>query len=72
MSGKRVPKNIWHKSSFSESGACVEARETADSIQVRDSMDRSGPVLTFTFSEWRSLLVDITRGECPCAQTNKK
>jgi hypothetical protein len=47
----------WKKSTRSASENCVEARltETGD-VQVRDSKDRSGPVLTFTPAEWDAFI----------------
>jgi len=53
----------WQKSSFSESGACVEARVQDDLVQVRNTRDRLGPVLTFTFAEWRAFLKGVAHGE---------
>jgi Domain of unknown function (DUF397) len=49
----------WRKSSRSESGSCVEAGDGVDLVSgqpvvgVRDSQDRSGPVLVFGAQEWR-------------------
>lgn len=44
----------WRTSSRSGgNGACVEIAGTADGVAVRDSKDRSGPVLVFTPDEWR-------------------
>ena len=43
----------WHKSTRSGSnGQCVEARRMGDTIQLRDSKDRSGPVLSFPLGAW--------------------
>jgi hypothetical protein len=43
----------WRKSTRSGSnGQCVEIRRIGDAIQVRDSKDVSGPVLSFTLDEW--------------------
>ena len=40
---------IWHKSSASGGGGeCVEVAQRKSSVLVRDSGDRSGPVLAFT------------------------
>ena len=39
----------WIKASMSgDQGACVEQRATEGMIEVRDSKNRSGPVLRFT------------------------
>lgn len=53
----------WRKSSRSGSngGACVEvAGNLPDRVLVRDTKDRSGPVLTFSPSAW-SAFVATTR-----------
>ena len=44
---------IWRKSSYSGNGGgeCVEVA-AFDLVLVRDSRDRSGPVLAFTASAW--------------------
>lgn len=53
----------WFKSSRSQgSSGCVEARLGGDSAQVRDSKDRSGPVLTFSASAWMAFLDDVKEG----------
>jgi hypothetical protein len=46
----------WRKSSYSSQGSsnCVEVAGLATAIGVRDSKDRSGPVLTFSASAWQS------------------
>ncbi len=46
-------------------GACVEAGPCScgDSIRVRDSKDREGPVLTFTHAEWDAFVAGAKLGE---------
>jgi hypothetical protein len=54
----------WRKSTRSgDSGNCVEVAETVDAIGVRDSKDRTGPVLVFTPAEWRAFVEGAKRGE---------
>ncbi len=56
----------WQKSSFSGpsgDGNCVEARLSGDGVQVRDSKDRTGPVLNFTHAEWTALVAGAKAGE---------
>jgi len=53
----------WKKSTRSNgSDACVEARTQGESVEVRDTKDRSGPVLTFTSEAWTSFLKDVREG----------
>jgi hypothetical protein len=47
----------WRKSSYSgdNGGACVEVA-SAEDVLVRDTTDRTGPVITFTVSAWQAFL----------------
>jgi len=47
----------------SNQGSCVEVRRHDGMIEVRDSKDRSGPVLRFTGPEWDSFLDGMRKGE---------
>ncbi len=52
----------WIKASASNSeGSCVELRRHDDMVEVRDTKDRSGPVLRFTRAEFAAWL-DGARG----------
>lgn len=55
----------WVKSSKSSPSGdnCVEARYDGGVVAVRDSKDRSGPVLTFTRDEWTAFLGGARDGE---------
>jgi len=46
--------NIWRTSTRTmDNGNCIEVRRLDDgTVEVRDSKDRSGPVLQFTTSQW--------------------
>jgi hypothetical protein len=53
----------WAKSSYSDpnGGDCVEARQPASGVvQVRDSKDPNGPVLTVSGPHWLHLLTWLT------------
>jgi hypothetical protein len=52
--------SIWRKSSYSGSngGECVEVA-VAGAVLVRDTADRSGPVLTFTADAWQAFTAAI-------------
>ena len=54
----------WRKSTRSGSnGQCVEVRRTGDTIELRDSKDRSGPVLSFTLGEWAAFTAGVKDAE---------
>jgi hypothetical protein len=53
----------WRKSTFSGASGCVEIAETAEHVWVRDTKDRSGPVLGFTRHEWSAFLAGAVAGE---------
>ena len=52
----------WRKSSYSggNGGSCVEVAN-ADHVLVRDTADRTGPVLRFTPGAWRRFAVQVKR-----------
>jgi hypothetical protein len=53
----------WFKSSRSNPGGCVEVRFIDDFVQVRDSKDPKGPILTFTDREWTAFLEGVRFNE---------
>lgn len=54
----------WRRSSeCSGADQCVEIAHTHDGIQLRDSKDPDGPVLTFTDAEWRAFTAGAKAGE---------
>jgi hypothetical protein len=55
----------WTKSSRSYSNDCLEWALAADEsrIHVRDSKNPTGPVLTFTRSEWAAFIAGAKLGE---------
>lgn len=56
--------NEWTKSTYSDpSGSCVQVREDAGNVQVRDSKDPNGSVLTFTPAEWNAFIQGVQAGE---------
>ena len=47
----------WRKSSYTgTNGNCVEVGDTTRTVQVRDTKDRAGAVLTLSAEAWRSFL----------------
>jgi hypothetical protein len=54
----------WIKAAASNAdGSCVEQRRVGDVIEVRDTKDRSGPVLRFTMAEYRAWIDGVRSGE---------
>ncbi|MEU8256197.1 DUF397 domain-containing protein [Micromonospora inaquosa] len=52
-----VRDGVWRKSTRSGGeGDCVEVAGFAETVGVRDSKDRRGPVLTFTPSAWAAFV----------------
>lgn len=59
---------VWRKSIRSNNGGnCVEVADNLahdlDIVLVRDSKDRTGPVLSFTRAEWSAFLHGVVDGE---------
>jgi Domain of unknown function (DUF397) len=52
----------WHKSSYSGNGGgeCVEVGK-ADRVLVRDTQDRTGPVLAFSVAAWERFADQVKR-----------
>ncbi|MDG4808380.1 DUF397 domain-containing protein [Micromonospora sp. WMMD1120] len=60
-----VRDGVWRTSSRSGGeGNCVEVAGFPDTVAVRDSKDRHGPVLTFTPAAWTAF-VALTRAPDP-------
>jgi uncharacterized protein DUF397 len=62
MSGA-APDSAWKKSSFSNSGGCVEVAHVGAWMLVRDSKDPAGPQLRFNAREWQSFLAGVRSDE---------
>lgn len=64
MTDSESADDVWRKSTSSgSSGECVEVALAADAVLVRHSHDPSGPVLSFSHSEWKAFLVGARDGE---------
>ena len=60
----RYPATTWRKSRASaDQGACVEIAVQGSFVLVRDSNDKNGAVLGFTFGQWLELMGRIRKGE---------
>ncbi len=55
----------WAKASKSagNGGECIEVRRHDGAIQVRDSKDPDGPVLTFPPAAWQAFVNAVANGE---------
>jgi hypothetical protein len=53
----------WRRSSYCDTGSCVEATKSGDGVAVRDSKDPDGPVLRFNRAEWNSFIAGVRDGE---------
>jgi Domain of unknown function (DUF397) len=54
---------VWRKSSYSSANGCVEVAFVDDQALIRDTKDRSGPVLAFSRHEWEAFLAAVRAGE---------
>ena len=54
---------MWRKSSYSggSGGDCVEVRDGTGRVLVRDTKDRTGPVVPFTPEAWRRFAARVKR-----------
>jgi hypothetical protein len=53
----------WRKSTHSNINGCVEVALLGNEVAVRNSKDRSGPVVVFTAMEWDAFLRGAKDGE---------
>jgi hypothetical protein len=52
----------WHRSTRCSSGGCAETRLTDDgNVEIRNSTDPDGPILTFPPGQWQAF-VDAVKG----------
>ena len=59
-----LTRAAWQKSSRSSgNGNCVEVAVVDEVVAVRDTKDRSGPMLFFTASEWQAFVAGAKAGE---------
>jgi hypothetical protein len=53
---------VTSRHSDTDGGNCVQVRHTRRAVQVRDSKDLGGPVITFTTAEWRAFISAVKSG----------
>jgi hypothetical protein len=57
------PHIIWHKSTASGGGSCVEVALADESVYVRNSRYPLGSVLRFSRHEWMAFLGGVSMGK---------
>jgi hypothetical protein len=50
---------VWHKSSFSANGDCIEVAIQDDSVLIRDTKNRSGGTVSASSSAWQEFIQGI-------------
>jgi hypothetical protein len=64
MSDAERASLTWLKAQLSgANGQCVEIASTADKVAIRDSKDPGGPILVYTFAEFKAFLHGARNGE---------
>jgi hypothetical protein len=59
---KRGTRDSWRRASGCVGGDCVEVREANGRVEVRDSKDPTGAVLTFAPDGWMDFLAELRQG----------
>ncbi|MFJ8751891.1 DUF397 domain-containing protein [Streptomyces sp. NPDC102441] len=59
-----TPESAWFKSSYSSGagGECVEVATSTNSVHVRDSKDKTGPILSIASGGWAAFVEFATQG----------
>jgi hypothetical protein len=63
MATMDLTRAVWHKSTRSSNGNCVEVAIVDDAVAVRDTKNREGGMLVFTTAEWSAFLSGAKDGE---------
>lgn len=58
-----LSRAAWEKSKLSGVNGCVEVAFVDGQVAIRDSKDRSGPVLVFNPNEWQNFLSGARDGQ---------
>ncbi|MGW6061061.1 DUF397 domain-containing protein [Streptomyces sp. NPDC055189] len=61
VSSKSLSGWSWHRSSYSESGDCVEVAFVREAVIIRDSQNPSGPRVVFSGERWQAFLSALVR-----------
>ncbi len=60
--GNGCVETRWTKSTQCTSGTCIEVAYPVGAVQVRDSKQTDGPVLTFDPDAWRAFIDTVKAG----------
>lgn len=64
MNTNTMSDGTWRKAKASaHNGGCVEVRQTADGVEVRDTKDRTKAPHSYTRPEWAAFLDGARNGE---------
>lgn len=62
--------SAWHKSTFSGTSGCVEARQHLFKlVELRDSKDPDGPTLGFDVKAWKQFVAFVASEQSPLRDT---
>jgi hypothetical protein len=53
----------WHTALACNGGTCVRVAVNGQEVLIGDSKEPAGPVLTYSFSEWRDFLAGAKNGD---------
>jgi Domain of unknown function (DUF397) len=59
---RRVTRDTWRRATGCVGGDCVEVRHTNARVEVRDSKNPTGAVLTFDPDAWMDFLAELRDG----------
>lgn len=63
MNHPEINPQLFRKASNSANLGCVEVAFADQVIGVRDSKDKTGPILAFNSHEWRTFVAAVKAGE---------
>ncbi len=63
MHASEAGRFTWRRSTQCASSTCVEVRRSGAAIDVRDSKQAAGPVLSYTPEEFRAFVLGAKAGE---------
>ncbi|MEV0455260.1 DUF397 domain-containing protein [Catellatospora methionotrophica] len=57
----------WRRSSYCDSGACVEVAQLDHGVAIRDAKDPQGPALRFSRQEFAAFIAGVRAGDFAAA-----